>query len=268
MKLPFVRPEGKKFRLAKIDTAPAEGHARHHSALEAALAEERPRLHALQERLWAEGKRSVLVVLQGMDTSGKDGLIRHVFTGLNPSGVVVTGFKVPSEEERSHDFLWRIHKAAPRAGTIAVFNRSHYEDVLVVRVHSLVPKEIWKARYDRIIAFEKQLSGSGVRILKFFLHVSKGEQKRRLEARLADPEHRWKFNPGDLDERKLWGDYQAAYEEALDRCNTQWAPWHVVPADSKPLARLLVARSLRKALEEMDPKPPAPSFDWKKIRVV
>lgn len=268
MKLPVTRPEGKKFRIETIDTSPAEGHPRNKPELVSRLAEEKARLVVLQERLWAEGKRSVLVVLQGMDTSGKDGLIRHVFAGMNPSGVVVTGFKVPSEEERAHDFLWRIHRAAPRTGTIGVFNRSHYEDVLVVRVHSLVPREVWKARYDRIIAFEKQLSGSGVRVLKFFLHISKAEQKRRLEARLADAENRWKFNPGDLDERKLWKDYLAAYEDALDRCNTRWAPWHLVPADSKPLARFLVARTLRKALEEMDPKPPAPSFDWQKVRVI
>ena len=222
----------------------------------------------LQTTLYAEGTRSLLVVLQGRDTAGKDGVVRHLFGRLNPMGLELVSFRVPTPLELSHDFLWRIHQAVPPKGKIGIFNRSHYEDVLVVRVHSLVPRETWKARYDRIIAFEKQLSGSGVRILKFFLHVSKGEQKRRLEARLADAEHRWKFNPGDLGERKLWGDYQAAYEEALDRSNTHWAPWHVVPADSKPLARLLVAKTLRKALEEMDPKPPEPAFDWTKIRVV
>jgi len=264
---PSVSP-GKKFHLDRIPTRPAKGDDSAAVTLERLLTAETARTFRLQARLAAEGKRALLVVLQGMDTSGKDGIIRHVFAGLNPAGVTVTAFKVPTEEERRHDFLWRIHRAVPGGGTIGIFNRSHYEDVLVVRVHELASKDVIEKRYDQINAFEKHLSQNGVTILKFFLHISKEEQKHRLEERLADPDHLWKFNPGDLGERKLWMSYQDAYENALDRCNTKWAAWRVVPADSKPFARWIVAKTIRKTLQALDPKPPKPAFDPKTIKIV
>lgn len=264
---PTSNAAGKSRRLADIPTRPKEAASSRKPALQKELAREREKLAVLQARLWAEGRRSLLVVLQGMDTAGKDGIIRHVFSGMNPSGCVVAAFKVPSEEERSHDFLWRIHRAAPRAGTVVVFNRSHYEDVGVVRVHQLVPDDVWKQRYERINEFEKQLATSGTTILKFFLHISKDEQAERFRDRLADPEARWKFNPRDLEERKLWGKYQEAWDDAIRLCSTPHAPWIVVPADSKPFARVTVARAVRRALEAMDPHPPEPDFDPATIRI-
>ena len=190
-------------------------------------------LDDLGYRLYAENRRSLLLVLQGMDTAGKDGTIRHVMQGFNPQSCRVTAFKQPGVEELAHDFLWRVSLAVPRKGFIGIFNRSHYEDVLVVRVHNLVPKEEWESRYERINLFEKMLSDGGVTIVKVFLHISKQEQRRRLQARLDDPEKRWKFSRADLQERRYWGDYQRAYEAALTRCNTRHAPWYIVPADHK-----------------------------------
>jgi PPK2 family polyphosphate:nucleotide phosphotransferase len=208
--------------------------------------------------LYAEAQRSVLIVIQAMDTGGKDGLIKHVFRGLNPAGVAVTSFKRPSEEELAHDFLWRIHQNAPRKGMIGVFNRSHYEDVLVVRVHELVAKSVWKKRYDQINEFEELISESGTTILKFFLHISKDEQKRRLEDRLQEPHKHWKFNVGDLEERKLWDDYMKAYEAALSKCNNEYAPWHIVPANHKWYRNYVVTKALVEAMDGMELKyPPA-----------
>jgi PPK2 family polyphosphate:nucleotide phosphotransferase len=221
----------------------------------------------LQDRLYAEGKRALLVVLQGIDTSGKDGTIKHVFHETGPLGVNVTAFKKPSDEELAHDFLWRVHAAAPRHGFIGIFNRSHYEDVLVGRVRKLAPKDAIEARYEQINAFEKMLSENGTTILKFMLHVSKKEQAERLQERLDKPSHRWKFNPGDLDDRKLWDEFQEAYRIVLERCSTEWAPWHVIPADRKWARNAAIAAIVRETLEDMDPRYPKPDWDPKKIKI-
>ncbi|MFG0244126.1 MAG: polyphosphate kinase 2 family protein [Phycisphaerales bacterium JB054] len=224
-------------------------------------------MQGLQYRLWAEGKRSVLVVLQGMDTAGKDGTIRHVFGPLNPQGVRVYGFKQPTPEELAHDYLWRVHRKTPAHGRIVIFNRSHYEDVLVVRVHGLVPEEVWRRRYEEINAFERLLAGSGTTILKVFLHISKGEQKQRLQARLDEPDKLWKFSSGDLAERARWDAYQEAYTDALSRCSTEHAPWFVVPADSKWYRNWAVSSIVRRALEGMDPRPPRAEIDPSAIHI-
>ncbi|HJT15996.1 MAG TPA: polyphosphate kinase 2 family protein, partial [Thermoanaerobaculia bacterium] len=202
------------------------------------------RLVELQELLFAEHKHKLLVVLQGMDTSGKDGTVRHVTRGVNPSSCRVVSFKKPAEPELEHDFLWRIHPHVPGAGEIVIFNRSHYEDILVVRVHDLVPEKIWKKRYDEINDFERLLAESGTTILKFFLHVSKDEQRERLQERLDDPTKRWKFQHGDLEERKLWDEYVKAYEAVLEKTSTEWAPWIVVPANKKWFRNWVVAKSI------------------------
>lgn len=211
----------------------------------------------LAYRLYAENRRAVLLVLQGMDTAGKDGTIRTVLTGVNPQSCQIVPFKQPSAAELDHDFLWRVHRAVPRRGNIGIFNRSHYEDVLVVRVHNLVPEEEWETRYDRINEFERLLTDGGMTIVKCFLHISKEEQRERLQARLDNPHKRWKFSRGDLAERKLWDDYQAAYEAALTRCNTEHAPWHIIPSDRKWYRNMLVSTVLRETLEELDPQFPA-----------
>jgi len=217
----------------------------------------------LAYRLYAENKRAVLLVLQGMDTAGKDGTIRTVMTGINPQSCQIVPFKQPSSEELDHDFLWRIHKAVPRRGNIGIFNRSHYEDVLVVRVHNLVPQAEWETRYDRINEFEQLLTDGGVKIVKCFLHISKEEQRERLQARLDRPHKRWKFSKGDLDERLLWDDYTDAYEAALTRCNTAVAPWHIIPSDRKWNRNLTVAKILHDTLVDLDPQfpPSAPGLD-------
>ena len=186
-----------------------------------------------------------------MDTGGKDGTIRHVLSGLNPVACTVTSFKVPSADDRAHDYLWRIHNALPARGVIGVFNRSQYEDVLVVRVHDLVPRKVWKERYRQINEFERILSENGVRIVKFYLHISKAEQKRRLKARLADPAKNWKFSEADIAERKRWEDYIGAYEDAINKCSTEWAPWYVVPANVKWARDAMVARVLCETMESM-----------------
>jgi PPK2 family polyphosphate:nucleotide phosphotransferase len=219
------------------------------------------RLEALQELLFAEGKQRVLIVLQAMDTGGKDGTIRHVFEGVNPQGVKVAGFGVPTEEELAHDYLWRVHKRTPGKGEIVIYNRSHYEDVLVVRVHNLVPPEVWGKRYDQINGFERTLADEGTTILKFYLHISKGEQKERLQARLDTPHKRWKFQLGDLEERKLWLEYMAAYEAMLSKTSTEWAPWTIVPANRKWYRNLVVARVIVETLEGLDMRYPQPEED-------
>jgi PPK2 family polyphosphate:nucleotide phosphotransferase len=223
------------------------------------------KLRNLQDVLWAQGKHALLVVLQGIDTAGKDGTIAHVMSGVNPQGCQVTGFKVPSEEEIAHDYLWRVHKVTPRRGYIGIFNRSHYEDVLVVRVHNLVPPEIWSQRYDQINAFEKLLAESGTTIVKFFLYISKVEQKKRFEERLQDPTKNWKFSMGDVKERGYWDDYVAAYEEALTRCSTPWAPWYVVPASNNWYRNLVVSETIVQALDGLDLQYPPPLPDADKI---
>lgn len=209
------------------------------------------KLDQLQSMLYAEHKHKVLVVLQGMDTSGKDGTIRRVFEGVNPQGVRVASFKVPSQEEMDHDYLWRIHRQVPGKGELVIFNRSHYEDVLVVRVHELVPKEVWKRRYDQINEFERMLVEEGTTILKFFLHITKDEQRSRLLERIDMPEKNWKFNPGDLKERELWPAYQEAYEAVLNKTTTPWAPWTIVPSNHNWYRDLLIAQKLVSALEDL-----------------
>jgi PPK2 family polyphosphate:nucleotide phosphotransferase len=222
----------------------------------------------LQEVLYAENKAALLVILQGMDTSGKDGVIRHVFSGVNPQGCRVTSFKKPSEAEADRDYLWRIHREVPAKGEIAVFNRAHYEDVLIVRVHNFVPSSQWEERYEQINQFERYLTQNHVVVLKFMLHISKDEQRERLQARLDDPDKRWKFQPADLAEREKWDDYQLAYEAAVSRCSTEHAPWYVIPADRKWYARWAIARVVRETLEAMNPRFPKATFDHKSIRAL
>lgn len=219
------------------------------------------RLEGLQEVLYAEHKHLVLIVLQGMDTSGKDGAIQHVFEGVNPNGTRVANFKEPSEEERNHDYLWRVHKQVPAKGEIAIFNRSHYEEVLTVRVHKWVAPEVWKQRYEQINAFEQMLAENGTTILKFYLHIDKDEQKKRLQARLEDPDKRWKFRKGDLEERKLWQDYMQAYEDVLNRTSTKAAPWFIVPANHKWYRDLVISWVLIERLEALKMKFPEPAED-------
>jgi PPK2 family polyphosphate:nucleotide phosphotransferase len=216
------------------------------------------RLEALQELLWAEGRHKVLVVLQALDAGGKDGTIRHVFDGVNPQGVKVAGFKVPTPEELAHDYLWRVHQHAPARGEIVIFNRSHYEDVLVVRVKNLVSESVWGQRYEHINAFEKLLADEGTTILKFFLHIGKDEQKQRLQDRLDRPDKQWKFNRGDLADRALWDDYMRAYEDALTRTSTDRAPWYVVPSNRKWYRNLVISRVIIETLEGLDMRFPAP----------
>lgn len=223
------------------------------------------RLPELQTALYAESKRALLCVFQGRDASGKDGLTRKVFGPLNSQGCVVSTFKRPTEYELARDYLWRIHQVVPPKGTIGIFNRSHYEDVLVVRVHGLVPKEVWSERYDQINDFERMLTENGVAILKFFLHISREEQKDRLLERIHDPLKNWKFQVGDLDERKRWDDYTEAYEDVLEKCSTDWAPWYIVPADRKKTRDLLVARVVVDTLERMNPQFPRVDPDVLKI---
>ena len=218
-------------------------------------------LEELQELLFAEHKQKVLIVLQAMDTGGKDGTIRHVFEGVNPQGVRVASFKKPTPEELDHDYLWRVHKQTPGQGEIVIFNRSHYEDVLVVRVHSLVPKAVWSKRYDHINAFERMLADEGTTILKFFLHIDLDEQKARFQARLDDRQKHWKFNPGDLKERKLWPKYMEAYEEAISRTSTKWAPWYIVPANRKWYRNLVVGTLIVETLQGLDMAHPEVDFD-------
>jgi PPK2 family polyphosphate:nucleotide phosphotransferase len=219
------------------------------------------RLEELQELLYAEGKQRVLVVLQAMDAGGKDGTIRHVFDGVNPQGVKVAGFKKPSEKELAHDYLWRVHRHTPGKGEIVIFNRSHYEDVLVVRVKNLVPKEVWSRRYEHINAFEKLLADEGTTILKFFLHISKDEQKERFQSRLDRPHKQWKFRKGDLDDRALWDDFQQAYEAMLSKTSTASAPWFVIPADRKWYRNLVISRILVETLEGLNMQYPVPEQD-------
>jgi PPK2 family polyphosphate:nucleotide phosphotransferase len=220
----------------------------------------------LQARLFADGRHSLLIVLQGRDASGKDGVVRKVFGACNPAGCQVTSFRTPTPVELSHDFLWRVHQAVPAKGMIGIFNRSHYEDVLVVRVHDLVPKQIWSRRYDQINEFERMLDANSVRILKFFLHISHEEQREQLLERLTDPRKNWKFRAGDLDDRALWDEYTKAYRDALRKCSTPWAPWFVIPADDKDVRDYLIARTVVEALESINPEFPKADRKILKLR--
>jgi len=226
------------------------------------------RIAELQERLYADARHSVIILLQGMDTSGKDGVAKRVLEFVSPSGIETTNFKTPSADELSHDFLWRVHKAVPRYGNIGVFNRSHYEDVLVARVLKLVPKSIWQPRYGQINAFEKHLADSGILLLKFFLHISKEEQAERLKARLEDPAKNWKFRKDDLKMRSYWEKFQEAYEDAINHCNTPFAPWHIVPSNHKWYRNYVVARAVVDALENLKLRWPKPREDLSRIKII
>lgn len=261
----MVKP-GKKIRLSEHDPDSTPG-VRDKAQAQRQLERNVGRLFDLQYRLYAENRRSLWIVLQALDAGGKDGTIRHVMTGFNPQGCTVTSFKAPTAEELEHDFLWRIHEALPRRGDVGIFNRSHYEDVLVVRVHELVPRAVWSKRYEQINAFEHTVAESGTVILKFFLHISKDEQKRRLQERLDDPEKRWKFAPSDLETRTHWDAYADAYEDALATCSTKHAPWFVIPADRKWYRNLAVSQVIVETLEALDMKFPEPAFDPKTIRI-
>lgn len=248
---------GQQPRLEEITTNGKELHD-DRDAAEKEFEELREELAHLQYQLWAEGRQKLLVVLQARDAGGKDSTIRHVFRGVNPQGVRVASFKAPTEEELAHDYLWRIHRRVPPTGMIGVFNRSHYEDVLVVRVRNLAPESVWRPRYEQINHFERLLSDTGTRILKFYLHISKDEQKERFQDRLDKPHKRWKFSRDDLEKRKLWESYTEAFEEMLYRTTTDYAPWHVIPGDQKWYRNLVVARAIVGALKEMNPQFPQP----------
>ncbi len=251
--------KGSRLLLSNIDTRSTDDAPGDKKQTREASAELRTLLVEQQARLYAESGQSLLVVLQAMDTGGKDGAIRNVFSGVNPQGVTVTSFKAPTEEQLAHDFLWRIHRATPGNGQIAVFNRSHYEDVLVARVHDLVPAKVVKARYGHIRAFEANLADAGTRVVKFYLHISSEEQAERLQSRLDDPAKHWKFELGDLDERKRWSEYQAAFRDAIAQTTTDKAPWYVIPADRKWYRDWAILTVLTQTLQDMDPRyPPAP----------
>jgi PPK2 family polyphosphate:nucleotide phosphotransferase len=257
-------PPGRKVFLKSLDPDDDLGF-KDRTAAEPVFQKNLVRLEDQQYRLFAEGRRSLLVVLQAMDAAGKDGAIRKVFSAFNPQGCRVTPFKAPTAEELSHDFLWRIHRAAPARGEVAVFNRSHYEDVLVVRVRGLAPKEVWARRYEQINRFESLLMENGTTVVKLFLHISKEEQRQRLEARLNDPARRWKFARADLEERRFWADYQAAYEAAFHRCGTADAPWYVIPANRKWVRNVAISSLLVQVMDDMKIRMPEPRENLKGI---
>jgi PPK2 family polyphosphate:nucleotide phosphotransferase len=242
-------------------------HGKSEEELEALSGKESARIADLQQVLWADASRALLIVLQGRDASGKDGTIRKVFTAVNPQGCTVSSFKQPTELERRHDYLWRIHSQIPPKGMIGIFNRSHYEDILVPRVHGLVPKKIWSARYDQINDFERMLTDNGVVMLKFMLHISHAEQKVRFEERISDETKNWKFRVGDLDDRTRWDDYTKAYRGILERTSTEWAPWFVVPADDKDVRNYLIARCIADTLESLDLHFPPPDPALKELKI-
>jgi len=252
-------------RLSKIDPDYTGGHESKAQALPE-IDHYAQRLRELQYLLYAEHRRSLLICLQAMDAGGKDGTIRHVLGYMNPQGCRVQPFKVPTAEEAAHDFLWRTHKATPGQGEVVIFNRSHYEDVLVVRVHELVPKKVWSRRYEAINRFEAHLAGNGTHILKFFLHISKEEQLKRFRRRLEDPARQWKISEADYKERAYWDDYQAAYEDALNRCSTEQAPWYVIPANHKWFRNLAISRIVVDLLEGLDMHFPEPQVDIEALR--
>jgi len=262
----FLIKPGARAQLGKRDAADASAFP-DRKAAEERSAKDGAVVNEWQDKLYAEGKRALLVVLQGTDTAGKDGTIRHVFNQTGPLGVSVTSFRAPSELELAHDFLWRAHLACPRRGCIGIFNRSYYEDVLIGRVRQLAPKKAIEQRYEQINGFEKTLVENGTTILKFMLHISKEEQRERLQDRLDKADSRWKFNPGDLEDRKLWDDYQEAYEVMLEKCSTEWAPWYLIPADRKWARNAAVAAIVRETLEAMAPQYPKPDWNPKDFRI-
>ena len=261
----FKVAPGTRVTLKDIDPGFTDHHKKHNDAAEE-IEHYGQKLRELQNLLYAERRRSLLICLQAMDTGGKDGTINHFLGAMNPQGCRVAAFREPSTEELSHDFLWRIHRAAPARGEVVIFNRSHYEDVLVVRVHSLVPKGVWSVRYERINAFEQGLVDHDTHILKFFLHISKNKQLERFKDRLDDPTKQWKISEADYAERKFWDDYMAAYEDALSRCSTEHAPWFIIPANHKWFRNLAVARIVVEHLEELHMSYPKPTVDIEHIR--
>jgi len=259
-----ARPSDGRFRMADIDPASTPG-LKSQKRAKADLKLHRAKLFDLQERLFAEKKHSLLIVLQGMDGSGKDGTITHVIGNLNPQGVTISAFKAPTPEEKRHGFLWRIRKRLPEPGMVAIFNRSQYEDVLISRVHSLAPPPVIERRYGLINRFERDLNRTGTKIVKFCLDISYAEQRDRFLDRLKDPDKRWKFSEHDIDERAYWDDYQSAYGIAISRCSTEWAPWYVIPADDKDYRNWAVAQILVETFEEMNPQYPRPKLDIKRL---
>ena len=262
----FRTPPGRTVRLSRWDASDTSAFDGEKAQALDELAKLRDRLDSLQELLYADRRHALLVVLQGMDTSGKDGAIRGIFRGMNPQGVGVTGFKAPTPEEAAHDFLWRVHARSPARGYVSIFNRSHYEDVLVPRVHRTAPSGVWRARYRSINDFEKLLVEEGTTVLKFFLHIDADEQKRRLRARLADPTKHWKFNAADLAERERWPEYMTAYGELLGRTCTRHAPWHIVPSNRKWFRDLLVGSVVAQSLEGLDLHYPALPRAYRRLR--
>jgi len=256
-------PPDSKIKLSDID--PAGTHGVNKAAAANRLEANLRRLAVLQYLLYAEARRSLLVVLQGIDAGGKDGTIRRVMTGMNPQGVSVTSFKAPDGPEKRHDYLWRVHNAVPEFGKIGIFNRSHYEDVLIVRVHNLVPKSVWSKRYDQINDFERMLSENGTHIVKFLLYISKEEQAQRFHERIEDKHKNWKFSPDDIKEREYWDQYIAAYEEMLRKCSPKHAPWYVIPANHKWFRNLAISEIVKQTLEDMDLKYPKPAADLSEI---
>ena len=259
-------PLNKKVNLANFDPN-YTGKYKSKKEMRKRLLKTQAEIIELQELLYAESKHALLIVLQAMDAGGKDGTIKHVMGAINPQGCDVVSFKVPSDEEASHDFLWRAHKAAPSQGKIVIFNRSHYEDVLVTRVHNFVSESTWKKRYDQINNFEKILAQNQITVLKFFLYISKDEQKARFRERIENPDKHWKFSPTDLRERAHWDDYMEAFEDVFNRCNTKWGRWHIVPANDKRYRDLVVAETIAKALRGLNMKYPEPSVDIENISI-
>ena len=257
---------GTKVRLKDIDPGDTPG-AKDKDSADRERAANVARLADLSELLWADDRYALLIVLQGMDTCGKDGTIRHVMSGINPRDCRVVSFKKPTDEELDHEFLWRIHKVCPAHGEIGVFNRSHYEDVVIVRVHNLVSEKVWSHRYDQINSFEEILTASGTRIIKFFLHISKAEQRKRLEARLQDPVKNWKFEPADLEERRHWDEYTEAYDAAISKCNTEEAPWYIIPSDKKWYRNLAVSSIIVETLEGLKLRPRKARYDLSNLKV-
>jgi PPK2 family polyphosphate:nucleotide phosphotransferase len=261
--MPIIKVEPKqKIKLAKIDPADT-GNVSDKNKAKKLLDKNVARMAELQNVLYAEGKHALLIILQAMDAGGKDGTIRSIMSGINPQGVQVTSFKAPTPEELAHDFLWRVHQAVPPRGMIGIFNRSHYEDVLIVRVRNLIPKQIWQKRFEQINHFEQLLGENGVTILKFYLHISKEEQKERLQARLDEPDKRWKFNPTDLDSRAQWNDYMAAFEDVFEKCSSKEAPWYIVPANKKWYRNLVISQTIVETMEalKMNYPPAAEGLD-------
>ena len=261
----FMVTPGSKVKLGKIDPS-FSGHHQDRKQADAEIEKDRQRLAELQYLMYAEDKHSLLIVLQALDAGGKDGTVNHVLSAMNPQGCAVAGFKQPTPQELAHDFLWRVHPHAPGRGRVTVFNRSHYEDVLVVRVHKLAPKPVWSKRYDMINDFEDTLASNGTTILKFFLHISKEEQLERFKQRIDDPARNWKISDSDYTERELWDDYTEAFEDALSKCSTDHAPWFVIPANHKWFRNLAVARIVVETMQSLKMKTPEPTVDLAEIK--